>query len=128
MRQAVKKPQPAPKRRIKVQGRLGGQGRQSSKIISHRPSKPSHTQPTRHHAVKGNKGDLISHFSPHLFSTVDYMPPARAAAAIGHTVHAAVAPPRKPTTDELLEYAVQHAGVPQHQPHRRSRGILRRHA
>lgn len=129
MRQAVKRPPSGVSRRIKVQGQLNPEGGyERSKIISHRPVRSSHGPRTRHSDVKGNKGQIISHFSPHLFTAVDFVavePPApdRQSAA-------APARPKPPTTDELLEYAVQHASVPQagHQPHKRHRKLLRRRA
>ncbi len=130
MRQAVKRPPSGVSRRIKVQGRLNPEGGyERSKIISHRPAGSSHGPRTRHNDVKGNKGQVISHFSPHLFTSVDFVavePPAPDRRP-GPTapVHR-----KPPTTDELLEYAVQHASVPQsgHQPHKRHRKLLRRRA
>lgn len=129
MRQVVKRPEPAARRRIKAQGRLDlDGGYERSKIISHRPVRPEHLRDTRHHEVKGNKGQVISHFSPHLFTAVDFVAvdPAPSAPIIAAST-VAPAQPRTPTTDEILEYAVQHASIPrsEHPPHKR-RGILRR--
>jgi hypothetical protein len=130
MRQAVKRPPSGASRRIKVQGRLNPEGGyERSRIISHRPVKSSHGPHTRHSDVKSNKGQVISHFSPHLFSSVEFVavePPAPA----GRSGGTAPVSPAPPTTDELLEYAVQHASVPQggHQPHKRHRKLLRRRA
>lgn len=119
MRQAVKKPPDSLKRHIKVQGHLDSSAkRTSSKIIV----RSSDRQPNRHHlqhpAAKRNKGQLISHFSPHLFEVEGHVPVATyGAAAIKRTsAHAAVqpAPAKKPlTTAELLDYAVQQASAPE---------------
>lgn len=130
MRQAVRKPASSVKRRIKVQGHLGFEGgREHSKIISHRPAKPSHARDTRHHAVRGNRGGLISHFSPHLFTAVDYVsvtvnPPAPARYARPESAAASRAVPL--TTDELFEYAVHNAPAGHPQPHKRQRRLLKR--
>lgn len=134
MRKAVKRPPSSVKRRIKVQGRLefdGGYER--SKIITHRPVRTSHPHPqhSRRHTAKGSQGQIISHFSPHLFTAVDFVaaeppaqnnkPPVTATSAVRS---------KPPTTDEILEYAALHADVPQaehHAPKRRHK-IIRRHA
>jgi hypothetical protein len=130
MRQAVKRPPSSVSRRIKVQGQLNPEGGyERSKIISHRPVRSSHEPRTRHSDVKGSKGQIISHFSPHLFTAVDFVA-VELPAPGGRPEGTAPARPKPPTTDELLEYAVQHARVPQagHQPHKRQRKLLRRRA
>ena len=137
MRQVVKKPEPSVKRHIKVQGRLSaGGGHQHSKIVSHRPAE-SYARHARNHAVKGSTGRLISHFSPELFAVEGNTP--LAAYGMGAVSRAAAHPAVKsapaamadtvrprPTTDELLEYAVHHAPVPRTAPHRPRRKVFHR--
>lgn len=139
MRQAVKKPSASLKRNIKVQGHLSAREEPArrSQIIS-RPVITTHARQTRHHAVKGNKSQLISHFSPHLFTNVDHIAVPAAPAPARLTAAGSAPEPRRPlplykkptTTAELLEYAIHRADGPQPPlpSPRHRRKLLRRRA
>lgn len=129
MRKGVKKPGPSAKRRIKVQGNLGtGGGREQSRIISHREPE-SYARHSRNHAVKATHSRLISHFSPELFSVDDHTSLAMYGSKAGRPTAprrpAGHIPPKKHTTDELLDYAVQHANTPHRHAVKRRHGITR---
>lgn len=115
MRQAVKKPAPALKRRIRVQAHLGQRDDAAlhSRLVSRPPAAPARTH-VRHHAVKGSSTQLISHFSPQLFSVVDHTPagPQIAEPAPQPSSRPLPVQHRPQTTAELLEYAIQHAAGP----------------
>jgi hypothetical protein len=103
MRQAVKKPGAAVKRRIRVQGHLTATT-QPVIIVRHQPAMQRRTR------VSSSR--LINHFSPSLFIITET---ALGTAAKRPQPAAASAPApvkAKPTTAELLEYAVQYADVP----------------
>lgn len=128
MRQAVRKPGPSAKRHIKVQGRLGAKGgRGHSRIITHREPE-TYALHARNHAVKVTHSRLISHFSPELFSVDSHT--SLSVYGSGPVQRASHRPVRSTTagklsTDELLDYAVQHAKVPQHRFVKRRRRIIR---
>jgi hypothetical protein len=126
MRQAVKKPAPGSRRHIKVQGSLRAGVRESSRIISHR-APASYAHHTRNHAVKTTHSRLISHFSPELFSVDNHTSlAAYGSGAVGRAAHRPERPTgRKPTTDELLDFAVQYANVPRHEVTRHRRRLIR---
>lgn len=127
MRQAVKKPGPSAGRRIKVQGHLGSGGRESSRIITHREP-ASYARHDRNHAVKVTHSRLISHFSPQLFAVDSHTSLAvYGSGAVDRSAHrvAPKAAPRELTTDELLEFAVQHAKAPRHHVAARRRRVIR---
>lgn len=139
MRQAVHKPAPDHKRRIKAQGHLSASAeRQASKILTRQDDRRPNTARLQHPSTKRPKGRLISHFSPELFA-VDGHTPAIVYGALpvkdtAHHSQGRTAPPtakrRKAwTTDELLEYAVHHAADPgQPVRHRRKTLLKRAHA
>jgi hypothetical protein len=121
---------------MKVQASLhsSGGGREHSRIITHREHR-SYAPHSRNHAVKTTHSRLISHFSPELFS-VDghtslgvYGSGAVSRSAAAHRT-ATRHTPRKHTTDELLEFAVQHAphAPKQHAVRHRRRIIRHPHA
>jgi hypothetical protein len=133
MRKGVKKPVPSAKRHIKVQGSLSaGDSREPSRIISRRHH-TSYGQHRRNHAVKATHSRLISHFSPELFSVDDHTSLAiYGSGAVHRTASRRTVKPaaKKPTADELFDYAVHHASPPRHHVAKRRHGLIRhrRHA
>jgi hypothetical protein len=140
MRQAVKKPAPALKRRIRVQGYL------DTRVKPPVVKQTDDARQVRRQPAKGRRVHLIQHFSPDLFTvtTVVTAKPPAARQLISdrpianHDVSpkpamrtASAAKPR--TTAELLEYAIRYADAPAETPRRSARkharhGVLRRRA
>ncbi|MGH7192936.1 MAG: hypothetical protein ACREJM_05290 [Candidatus Saccharimonadales bacterium] len=130
MRQTVRRPEDSSKRRLKVQGRLSAGGRESSKILTRPDARRPNTGRLQNPSTKREKGRLISHFSPELFAVDGHRPAITyGAAPVRSTAGRPQTPPvaKSWTTDELLEYAVQNAGMPEQPAARRRRGpFLRR--
>lgn len=129
MRQAVKKPSASLKRRIKVQSHLGVPATPAhSRALSHTAPKPA--RHTVQHPATARKGQLISHFSPDLFTNVTHVTVTLQPVTPIKPAESSPAPvSRKPrTTAELLDYAVQHANSPAEAPaHRSHRRLFKRH-
>lgn len=132
MRQTVKKPSPALKRRIRAQGYLDSQ-------IKPPTVRETAKRSVNHRAPRGKRVHLISHFSPHLFTVTTFVaaePPAarqlisdRPAAGkdAGPSPTMRTAFAAKPrTTAELLEYAIRYADAPPEAPHRPARKHAKR--
>jgi hypothetical protein len=119
MRHAVKKPSGSLKRHIRVQGHLDSQIKQPDI-----PAPPAQIAKTQHHAAKGRKVHLITHFSPNLFTTVTHATvitrPATSTRPVSQSaskptmkpVFAGAAPKKPRTTAELLDYAIRYADSP----------------
>lgn len=133
MRQGVKKPAPSLKRHVRIQGYLDAPAGLSPRLHA-APAARRQARPAKQHPdVRTSQSQLISHFSPRLF-TVEHVtlliePPVPAPAARPRQAAARTMEPvrRRPlTTDELLEFAVQQARVPI-EPLPRRRRVFRGH-
>jgi hypothetical protein len=118
MRQGVKRPSAGLKRRIRVQGHLDTQ---IKPVVAKAPIR---THQIRHHTIKSKQVQLISHFSPNLFTTVTHTtiettrplassrPVSQSQPAPQPAMPPTLASKKPRTTAELLEYAIQYADSP----------------